>query len=136
MLVVLSIVAILTATAFAVARPQAGHGRLLLAVRDLQADIRRARQDAQEQNAPTEIRFNLREGSWSATDGTQHRFPKNTVVNLTVASFGDEDSGNARIRFYPDGSSTGGDIEITGGASKYQISVDWLTGRTALAEPQ
>jgi len=33
------------------------------------------------------------------------------------------------IRFYPDGSSTGGRITVSAGERKYLVDVDWLTGR-------
>lgn len=136
MLVVLSIVAILSATAFAVARPQSGQGRLLLAVRDLQADIRRARLEAMQQGQPTEILFDLKEGYWSSSTGDRHPLPKNVAVNVTVASLGDESANEGRLRFYPDGSSTGGSIEIVGGGSRFNMSVDWLTGRATLTGPE
>ena len=32
------------------------------------------------------------------------------------------------IRFYPDGSSTGGRITVAAGERKYLVDVDWLTG--------
>lgn len=39
----------------------------------------------------------------------------------------DEDSG--RIRFFPDGSSTGGNITLADDKVVYRVNVDWLTGR-------
>ena len=32
------------------------------------------------------------------------------------------------IRFFPDGSSTGGGVALSLGAERYDILVDWLTG--------
>ena len=37
------------------------------------------------------------------------------------------------IRFYPDGSSTGGRITVASGERKYLVDVDWLTGRVSIA---
>ncbi|MCE9550774.1 MAG: type II secretion system protein GspH, partial [Betaproteobacteria bacterium] len=36
------------------------------------------------------------------------------------------------IRFYPDGSSTGGRITVKSGVRKYEINVDWLTGQVTI----
>jgi len=36
------------------------------------------------------------------------------------------------IRFYPDGSSTGGRITVASGERKFLVDVDWLTGRVAI----
>jgi general secretion pathway protein H len=38
------------------------------------------------------------------------------------------------IRFYPDGSSTGGRVTVASGERKYLVDVDWLTGRVAINE--
>jgi general secretion pathway protein H len=38
------------------------------------------------------------------------------------------------IRFYPDGSSTGGRITVSAGERKYLVDVDWLTGRVSIAD--
>lgn len=38
------------------------------------------------------------------------------------------------IRFYPDGSSTGGRITVSAGERKYLVDVDWLTGRVHIED--
>jgi general secretion pathway protein H len=38
----------------------------------------------------------------------------------------------ASMRFYPDGSATGGQIRLRGGGQKYVVDVNWLTGRVAI----
>ncbi len=38
------------------------------------------------------------------------------------------------IRFYPDGSSTGGRITVASGERKFLVDVDWLTGRVSIKE--
>ena len=38
------------------------------------------------------------------------------------------------IRFDPDGSSTGGRIELGLGPKRIQIGVDWLSGRVSVAD--
>jgi general secretion pathway protein H len=36
------------------------------------------------------------------------------------------------IRFYPDGSATGGRITVTGGTRSLYVDVDWLTGKVTI----
>jgi len=36
------------------------------------------------------------------------------------------------IRFYPDGSSTGGRITVASGERQFLVDVDWLTGRVSI----
>jgi general secretion pathway protein H len=45
-----------------------------------------------------------------------------------------DDYGTAAIRFFPDGSSSGGTISLSGANRDYFIGVDWLTGRVELLE--
>lgn len=45
-----------------------------------------------------------------------------------------EDSGG--IRFYPDGSSTGGRITLSNGGLTQHVDIAWLTGRVRLLEEQ
>lgn len=41
----------------------------------------------------------------------------------------------ASIRFFPDGSSSGGRIEVAGPGGQFEIRVDWLTGRVRIGVP-
>jgi general secretion pathway protein H len=38
------------------------------------------------------------------------------------------------IRFFPDGGSNGGRVTVASGERKYEVDVDWLTGRVAILE--
>jgi general secretion pathway protein H len=53
---------------------------------------------------------------------------------LTVVTAQEELSGDgvASIRFYPDGSSTGGRIKLEKNGTNWQIDINWLTGQIEL----
>ena len=38
------------------------------------------------------------------------------------------------IRFFPDGSSTGGYIALADDKTEYRVKVDWLTGHISIAD--
>jgi general secretion pathway protein H len=44
------------------------------------------------------------------------------------------DAASGQIRFYPDGSSTGGRIRLTMQNQHAEVVVDWLTGQVAIAD--
>ncbi len=44
------------------------------------------------------------------------------------------DAASGQIRFFPDGSSTGGRITLTMQAQQAEVTVDWLTGQVAIAD--
>jgi general secretion pathway protein H len=42
--------------------------------------------------------------------------------------------GLGRVRFFPDGSSTGGRIDIDASTRKMSVGIDWISGRVSFAE--
>lgn len=56
-------------------------------------------------------------------------FPDGVAVELYTAEGETRPDNSAAIRFFPDGSSTGGYVRLTQGNLSYRISVNWLTGR-------
>jgi general secretion pathway protein H len=64
------------------------------------------------------------------------RLPKGMSLSLVSAK---EDSVNAdtgRIRFFPDGSSTGGRVTLKRGNREWHVNVAWLTGAVSVVEPR
>jgi hypothetical protein len=61
------------------------------------------------------------------------RFPTRLTIQLETASREMLDDRRGVIRFFPDGSSTGGRIIVENQGHGYQIGVIWLTGRIELA---
>jgi len=53
-------------------------------------------------------------------------------IGLFTAESELEGPGHGNIRFYPDGSSTGGRVSLTYGDSGFEVDVDWLTGRVEI----
>lgn len=53
---------------------------------------------------------------------------------LTGQRADDRRASDARIGFFPDGSSTGGRITLHDGRQTYVIGVEWLNGRVEIAE--
>ncbi len=50
-------------------------------------------------------------------------------INLVGAASEMQDENHGGIRFYPDGSSTGGRITLSHNGSGFDVDLDWLTGR-------
>jgi len=64
--------------------------------------------------------------------GAPHRLPEGVrLVLLTITQERRNDNIGA-IRFFPDGSSTGGSIRLIENGKHYDVLVDWLTGRVFL----
>jgi general secretion pathway protein H len=53
-------------------------------------------------------------------------------VELVTIASEQGGTGGGRIRFYPDGSATGGRIVLSDGARRATVTVDWLTGAATI----
>lgn len=62
--------------------------------------------------------------------------PSSVNLRLDTAQSEVLNSDQGQIRFFPDGSSTGGAVTLIGNKLAYQVSVDWLTGAVAIAEQE
>ena len=60
--------------------------------------------------------------------------PKDIELKLFTAQSEILSDTRGGIRFYPDGSSTGGRITVASGERKYLVDVDWLTGRVSITD--
>ena len=62
--------------------------------------------------------------------------PKDMDLRLTTAQQELVDENKGGIRFFPDGSSTGGNIAVVLGQREWKINVGWLTGEITLDRPE
>jgi general secretion pathway protein H len=62
--------------------------------------------------------------------------PEGVDVTITTARSEITSEAVAGIRFFPDGGSTGGHIELTVNKREYRVNVAWLTGETRLEQTE
>lgn len=129
MLVVLAIIAVLTALVFSVPRLGVPRREILAVSRGLQDDVRSGRMLARRLGRPVDLVIDVADRTWRSADGTEHRIPQDVSVVLKTAAFGGEQSGAGHVRFFPDGSSTGAEVTIGTGSLQQRLVVDWLTSR-------
>ena len=122
LLVCLAILALVTAF---LPMPFAGHSGVGLnrVANDLAASMRETRARAIGAGKTETFAIDLATGAYLDAGGQSHHLPAG------VRSSGP----NAAIRFFPDGSTTGGSIGLTQDGKTFEIEVDWLTGRVAIA---
>lgn len=102
--------------------------------RDVATGLRYARSLAISTNTDVTFDVDVEARRFAVSRGRRTgSFPKDAEIILTTARselFGD---GAGSIRFFPDGTSTGGGVEIVRANRRFLITVDWLTGRVAIA---
>jgi general secretion pathway protein H len=110
--------------------------QLKSAARQVAAGFRSARDQAITRRAETLLSVDLDERriEWSGARRPLE-LPDGLEVSLvTATSELGRDARQGSIRFYPDGSSTGGRVTVSHGERGYRVDVDWLTGRVSIGE--
>ena len=108
--------------------------------RQLAAGLRLARNEAVTKQQAEALTVDLEQREFSVA-GKTRALPDDEDVKVKLytaqAELIDETRGN--IRFFPDGSSTGGYIALADAKVEYRVKVDWVTGHISIetldAEP-
>ncbi len=132
MLVVLTILALM----MAVVVPAINRGMTVTAsdiARDVQIGLRKARSDAVTQQKSQAFVVDMQKRQFQIRGRKTTQLPEGIELTAKVAHSEVMDE-KAAVRFYPDGSSTGGRISVHQDDEKILINVDWLTGRVSLVQ--
>ena len=62
----------------------------------------------------------------------QFQLPEQLELKLYTAQSEIVNERQGAIRFFPDGSSTGGRVTLASGERKFLVDVDWLTGKVSI----
>ena len=110
--------------------------RIRAASQDLVAALRYTRGQAIVKNKQEVLALDLANNSYQAPDKASVTLPKGMVLQLTTAEREQTGANSGDIRFFPDGSSTGGHISVLLDQREWRINVAWLTGDIALDEQE
>ncbi|MGE0357074.1 MAG: GspH/FimT family pseudopilin [Burkholderiales bacterium] len=105
------------------------------AARAVAAGLRDARGTAIATQASVALTLDLEHRSMEVGGGGRARsLPQRLDLKLYTAQSEIVDDKRGAIRFYPDGSSTGGRVTLAAGERRLLVDVDWLTGRVTIKE--
>lgn len=105
---------------------------LKTAARDLASGLRFARGEALTTQTDSALSLDLEENSYQVTGQDKtYQLSNDIEITLSVAQ-SESENGVGSIRFFPDGSSTGGRITLELTGLKQTIDVNWLTGQIEL----
>ena len=108
---------------------------LKAAARSLASGLRQAQTLAMATRRDAVLTIDVEERSYLFPGETEaRRIPRDIEVKLFTAQSELLSDKKGAIRFYPDGSSTGGRITVSAGERKYLVDVDWLTGRVSITD--
>lgn len=135
LLVVLGILSLLVALIPPVVSTTLDGQKVKGAVRELAAGLRAARGQAVATQQDVALALDV-ESRRYAVGARSHalNLPRDTQITLRTATTEQQTNSSGTIRFFPDGSATGGEITLTRGQRAYAIRIAWLTGRVTVVE--
>lgn len=135
LMIVLMIMAIVAALVVPMLGGGVSNTELRSAARQLAAGLRLARSEAVSQRRETFLLLDVAGRRFKVDRNPQeHALPRDVELKLFTAQKDLVDDKTGSIRFYPDGGSNGGRITVGSGERKYEVDVDWLTGRVAILD--
>lgn len=109
--------------------PAIARARLYSATRDVASALRHARGQAVVRGEEALFELDTRFHHYRLTGSRKvHVLPEDIKLGLYTSTEETTEPGAGRIRFYPDGSSTGGRVTLIAGGLEKRIDINWLTG--------
>jgi general secretion pathway protein H len=136
MMVALAIIGLITAVTVPFVVRDKGTVAMRAAARQIAGMLREARSNAVVHNRIELFSADAAEGSFALAHRAVHHLPRGVEMTLTTTAEQARSATAGTIRFYPDGTSTGGGLELRQNGHDTQVLVDWLTGRTRIVDEQ
>ncbi|MDP3877416.1 MAG: GspH/FimT family protein [Methylobacter sp.] len=101
--------------------------------RDMVSALRYARGQALMTREENTVAIDLSNKNYTVSGrGKVYKIPETIEITVVTAQTELEGEGSANIRFFDDGSSTGGRITLEREKTAWQIDINWLTGQIEL----
>lgn len=129
-IIVLLIVSLIAGAGAARLRASGGEREARTAALELANALRRTRSEAIRRNLDLALLIDVDARSYRVPGRPPRRLGGDLEMRLEAAAQERRDAASAGIRFYADGSATGGSIAIrTSDGGQQTVDVDWLSGR-------
>ena len=132
LLVVMAVIGILLTIATPIFRRALPGAELESSSREIASVLREARSLAIRTNQETGVVFDVEALSFAFAGGARQQLGGRITLALTTAASEQVSDSAGGIRFFPDGTSTGGRITVSGANRVRFIVVDWLTGNVEI----
>ena len=135
MLLALVIAGLLMAVAVPNFGPPLLRAQMYSATRDVASALRHARGQALIRGQESTFELEIDKHRYRVTGRSKsYRLPTEVGLSLYTVETETVDEGTGRIRFFPDGSATGGRVTLDAGGQKRYVDVSWLTGEVKVRE--
>jgi general secretion pathway protein H len=133
---VMALIAIVVTTmAFGLSRGLKGT-QVRAASRDMAAAMRYTRGQAIVKREERSLVIDVDGKTYTAPGKAPVKLPEDMDISVLAARIEQTDEQAVGIRFFPDGSSTGGRVRLIADQREWVVNVAWLTGEISLEEAQ
>jgi general secretion pathway protein H len=135
MLIVLVISSIVMATLIPNFAPAIARAQLYSATRDVASALRHTRGQAMLKGQDALFELNTLQHTYRITGRPKvYKLPAEIELGLFTTTTETLDEGTGRIRFFPDGSATGGRVTLIASKQTRVVDVNWLTGEVRMGD--
>lgn len=135
LLVVLAIMAMLLVITVPPVLSVLPHVELKSGAQQVASALREARSRAILYNTEVVFSIDIQSHYFQISGDKQpHPLPRNVALSLYTAQQELVGDNLGSIRFFPDGSSTGGRVGLSSAKDSYYVTVNWLTGRVEIVD--
>jgi len=132
LLVVIAILGVMLALVGISAKPISPATHAHSAAQEISGALRAARSAALMSNRSVAFTLDLAPAGYQWGNGSHHALPVDIKLALMTGQDQVVSANRGRIRFDPDGASSGGRVSIQGGGQLWMVGVDWLSGRVSV----
>ena len=132
LLVVIAILGVMLALVGISAKPISPATHAHSAAQEISGALRAARSAALMSNRSVAFTLDLAPAAYQWGNGSHHALPADIKLALMTGQDQVVSANKGRIRFDPDGASSGGRVSIQGGGQLWMVGVDWLSGRVSV----
>jgi general secretion pathway protein H len=135
LLIVLALMAIVAGFVIPMFGGPVSTSELRASARQLAAGLRLAQSEAVSQRRETFLVVDVA-GRRFKVDQYQREHKLSSKIDLKLFTAQNDlvNESTGAIRFFPDGGSNGGRISVVSGERKFDVDIDWLTGRVAIRQ--
>jgi general secretion pathway protein H len=134
LLIALAIAALLFMFVVPAGSHQRDHAELANAARAVAAGLRVTRLQAINAGRPAVFAVDIDRALYQAAGAGREALPRGVQLALVTQRNETRGSTVGDIRFFPDGSSTGGAVTLSRGSDRFEVLVNWLTGGVSVHE--
>lgn len=135
MLIVLAIAGIVMGTLVPSFGPAIARAQLYSASRDVASALRYTRGHAMIRGEDALFELNTIHHTYRVSGRPKlYRLPPGIELGLFTTATETLDEGTGRIRFFPDGSATGGRVTLIAAKQTRVVDINWLTGEITIGE--